>query len=204
MGLLSALLLANYPDSSVRINLVNLSQSLGLLVREAQIRGSAVDSSDGNEAGYGVHFSLATSTQVMLFADKVIPGNVVNGISVGDGLYGRNPDDETKSTTTLPLRYLISKICLNSGNNTYCNGSTTPAIESLTISFIRPNPQPRFYINNSTSTSFTDNGTGFPIPVPFSGVCVEVSSPRAPMDGHVRSIKVQGAGFITTSSDLCN
>jgi prepilin-type N-terminal cleavage/methylation domain-containing protein len=203
MALMSAVLLSSYPDSSVRINLVNLTQSIGLLVREAQIRGSAVDSNNGNEAGYGVYFNLASSSQVMLFADQTIPGNYINGILLGDGLYGRQPVDETSATTTLPDRYTITKLCVGTATGFHCNGTTTPAIDSLTISFIRPNPQPKFYINDSTSTVLTFVGSGFAVPTPYTGVCIEVSSPRAPTEGHVRSIRVQGAGFITTSSDLC-
>src|SRR5438309_5556858 len=39
MLVMSAILLYNYPDSSIRLNVTNLSQTVGPLIREAQIRG---------------------------------------------------------------------------------------------------------------------------------------------------------------------
>ena len=202
---LSTALLWNYPDSSVRIKLANLTQTVALLVREAQIKGSAVASNNGQYAGYGLYFNLtsyASSSEIILFGDEVIANNYINGILVGDGLYnGTTTNNEIKTITTLPNGFTISKLCVASKGTFYCNASTTPQIDTLSISFIRPNPQPLIYVNDSVDTILSYGSTT--ISAPYTGACIEVSSRHAPNPGHIRSIRVEGAGFITTKVSGC-
>ncbi len=207
MVTMSTMLLWNYPDSTMRIKMANFTQSTALIIREAQIRGSAVDSRNGDYAGYGVFFNIdgASSSEITLFADEVIPGNYVNGILEGDGLLSTTTVTEIKSITTLPAGYSVSKLCVTSGNASYCNASTSPEITTLTISFIRPNSQPHIYVNgsNSLDPELTAVPAATLLAKPYTGACVELSSPHAPAPGHVRSIKIQGAGFITVKVAGC-
>lgn len=204
MATMSTILLWNYPDSNVRIKMVNLTQTVALLVREVQIRGSAIDSKNGEYAGYGLYFSVlspASSTEIILFGDKTIPDNFVNGILVGDGLMATTTNEEVKTITTLPQGYSISKLCVASNGPFYCNASTTPEIDTLTLAFVRPTSQPRIYVNDDVSTSLSV--ASLPIDAPYTGFCIELSSPKAPELGHVRSIRVEGSGFITTKAYGC-
>jgi len=201
MTIMSMILLSNYPDSNIRIKLATFTQTVGLLFREVQIRGSAIDSQYGNFAGYGVRFDTASSTKVFLYGDKVIPGNYANGILIGDGLMDLTTNDELKSITEFPAGYRISEICIISNGTYYCGATTTPAITSLSISFIRPNPQPLIYVNDATTTQLFMGGIA--VPSPYSGICIELSSPKAPRPGHVRSIRMEGIGFITTKVKGC-
>ena len=57
MSVSTGLLLSNYPDSTVRLNLLNDTHNLSLLIREAQVRGSSVDSVNSSIGGYGVSIS---------------------------------------------------------------------------------------------------------------------------------------------------
>lgn len=206
MGMMSMILLWNYPDSNVRIKMVNLTQTVALLIREVQIRGSAIDSKNGEFAGYGLHLSIATeasSTEVILFGDKTITDNYVNGILVGDGLMSTSTNDEIRSITTFPIGgYHISKLCIASNNGAFnCNASTSPEIETLTIAFVRPNSQPRIYVNDDVDLVVSVASTT--LDTPYTGACIELSTLRAPLPGHVRSVRVEGAGFITTKISGC-
>jgi hypothetical protein len=195
MGMMMALLLYNYPETAIRMTLVNTSRTVSLLIREAQIRGSAVDS--GNTAvtespigGYGIYANLADPNHLILFSDiidETIPKPY--GVFIGNGLF----DDETKSTTTFPQGYIIKKLCiLPQGQSAFvCNNSYSPAIQTLTISFIRPNSQPYIYINSSKVTN-------------FSAGCIELNSPHAPVVGNIRSVQVFNSGMIRSQSTKCD
>ena len=88
IGLLTALLLVRYPDTAVRMTLVNHVQSTALLVREAQVRGSSIDTNLGAFGGYGVSsknstpenalergVSLVTQNKFPVLVDLIIDPN---------------------------------------------------------------------------------------------------------------------------------
>jgi prepilin-type N-terminal cleavage/methylation domain-containing protein len=199
MVIMMAIILVHYPETSVRLSLANVSHTTALLIREAQVRGSSIDSGNNSLAvespigGYGVYVSMNAISQLVLFADTVdsaVPKP--NNILIGNGIYENNSSiNETKSITKFPKGYTISKICVGTAFPFSCTTSNTPAITSLTISFIRPNPQPLIYINNDTSTN-------------FSAGCIELRSPRAPANGHVRSIQFYNSGMIRTQIKKCD
>lgn len=190
---LTFMLLSQYPDTSTRLTLVNASHTTSLLIREAQVRGSAIDSANSSLGGYGVYAALASPSKLILFGDTVdasIPKPY--GVSVGNGIFENgSPINETKSVTTFPARYIIHKLCVGAGYPFTCNASSTPQITSLTISFTRPNPTPTIYINNATSTS-------------ASAACIELISPRYPLSGHVRNVQVFNSGMIRNDIGTCD
>lgn len=197
------ILLANYPETATRLTLANNNRSIALLIREAQIRGSAIDSgnteisiaSESPLGGYGVYFDRDTAGSIILFGDTIdslIPKPF--GLAVGNGLYENgSPIDETKTITKLPRGYLISKLCLGTGSPLVfnCNNNNTPPINSITVSFTRPNPQPNIYINGGTPNTN------------FSVACIEVESPKAPLAGHIRSVEVLNSGMIRAQVTGC-
>lgn len=205
MGIMATIMgtvIVNYPESSLRVNLAILVHESALAVREAQLRGTAVDSKDLSIGGYGVYFSLASSSQYAYFADIATdPGP--NGLAVGDGLYSTlSGANETLSITQLPKRFTISKLCVgkgypfNGGNAASCNSDATnglPIIQNITVAFIRPNPRPVITINQDDITKQSG----------FTGSCIEFITPKGGGPGNVRSMQVYASGRIMTSEAGC-
>ena len=198
MGIMMGVLLSNYPETAVRLALINTSHTISLLVREGQVRGSAVDSGNASLTeespigGYGVYAEIITPNTIILFSDMV-DASVAKpfGLAVGDGLYQTTPINETSRITTLPSKYKIAKLCVGTGFPFTCNTANVPSISTLTISFTRPNPQPDVYINGVKTTN-------------FSAACIELHSPRAPSVGHIRSVQVFNSGMIRTQNGRCD
>lgn len=196
----TGLLLENYPESSIRLTLLNNTHAFALLVREAQVRGSAVDSDyNTSTGGYGVLINLATSSQSILFSDSTSGINLVNsaGLSVGDGVYDVSTSpDVIKDTILFNKGFEFKKICVASSTAVtpygfLCNTSNSPPINNLTISFSRPSQNAHIYINNSTSTD-------------FASACVQIYSIKSPEFGHVRSILIYHSGMVTTVTTPCD
>lgn len=192
ISILTGVLFAKYPDQSIRLNLINVTQDVALLIREAQIRGSAVDSKNKVYGGYGAYFALANPNRTVLFSDIASIASS-NGINVGDSIFDTTPTDETSSTVIFPRGYTIKKLCVLVSGAFTCNDTPTPPITSLTISFIRPNPEPRIYVNNDVSDTSA----------PYQGACIELWSIKGPQIGHVKTVRVLGIGFIQTSKTPC-
>ncbi len=193
MMMTTTLLLYNYPESAVRISLINSLHSVSLLVREAQVRGSAIDSVNSSLGGYGVQIIIPddknTASEVILFGDSIsgTTGTISSyGLPIGNGLYETFPIDETTSVTTLPSRYSITKLCVGQAPTT----CTSAVGSSITISFTRPSALPNIYLND--------------LPTKYSKACIEIQSPKAPEFGHTRSVEVYNSGMIRTSLSGCS
>lgn len=198
MMLMTGLLLFNYPESAIRMTLINSVQTTALLIREAQIRGSAIDSVNSSLGGYGIYISLVggnTLSSVKLFGDSVGLGNgggqSFYGLPVGNGLYETTPIDETNSTTVFPKDYKITKICVGQSPAPVCSSAENTA---LTISFVRPSPRPNIYLNA------TKDAKG----INYSKACIEFKSPIPYSIGHTRSVEVYNSGMIRTAIAACN
>lgn len=191
--LMTGLLLFNYPESAIRMTLINSVQTTALLIREAQIRGSAIDSVNSSLGGYGIYVKIAdagTPSVIKLFGDSVSNfGNSSSyGLPIGNGLYDLSPIDETNSTTAFPKDYKITKICVGQAPNIICSIDTTT---SLTISFIRPSARPNIYLGRDISVN-------------YSKACIEFKSPIPYSIGHIRSVEVYNSGMIRTAIAACN
>lgn len=191
-GLLSTIVVANYPETQMRLKLAEITQTFSLTYREAQLRGSAVDSQNSAVGGYGVYASSTATDSIILFND-FIDGTIPapNNIPIGDGLYqSDSPADETNTTIRIPFKFSIAKLCVMTAGSYACGASHVPPIESLTVSFIRPNPTPFVYVNNDRTAS-------------YSGACIELQSIGAPKMGHVRSVQIFNSGLIKTNIGPC-
>lgn len=197
---MTAMLLGKYPESSMKITLANANSSLSLFVREAQMRGSSVDSASDTLGGYGIFFDRATTTDVILFGDRIddtIP--TTRDMPVGNGLYDKIPVDEKKDSKPLPSGYSYKKLCVASTTASLidapygfvCNATSTPIIETLTISFTRPSQVAHIYVNSDRS-------------VEYISACIELYSPKSPAIGHVRSLRVYHSGMAITSRTSCD
>lgn len=212
MSVSTSLLLANYPDSTIRLTLLNNTHTTSLLIREAQIRGSAIDSGGNDVGGYGVFFNSVTPSKVILFNDntKDLTGFSLGkkntaGFDIGDGLYNTNVSlDDIKSTIQFKDGFTFKKLCVGSSTAPYaiapygyiCNGNNLgidgiSSINSLTISFVRPNQTAHIYINNSTEND-------------FPSACIQLYSPKSPETGHIRSVEVYHSGMIATRVLPCS
>ena len=208
MSVSTALLLANYPDSTIRLNLLNYTHNYALLIREAQVRGSSVDYSASTVGGYGVYINSATSGQAILFSDGALDVNGLvfkrnsAGLPIGDGVYDKvfSPSDYVKDTLKLNDGFSFKKLCVAS--STASENTPTPKdflctkvngvlTKSITISFARPSQAAHIYLNNDTSSDYTS-------------ACIELYSPKSPTPGHVRSVRVFRAGVVTTSQVACD
>lgn len=203
MILMTGILMWKYPDSTMKMNLLNDTHSLALLIREAQVRGSSVDSLAGTVGGYGVFIDLATSSKAVLFKDRVDPTiSSIYGLGIGNGLYESVPSnytkDEYKSALTLQPRYIFKKLCVQNPLDVtkfICGDDHSPHINSLVMSFNRPSAVAHIYINNSSTTE-------------YASACIELNSPNASrpgivLNGHIRSVLVYHSGMITTSVTGC-
>lgn len=191
MMTMTGVLFIRYPETIKRLTLANLTYTVALLIREAQVRGSAVDSSNSSIGGYGVYFSLANSNKVILFGDSIDGTLSPYEIIIGNGLYDISPVNESKTVTTLPSGFSVSKLCVGTGFPFICNSDNIPSITTLTISLTRPDPRFSIYIN--------DSKTGV-----FSAGCVELQSLLAPSVGHIRSVQIFNSGIIRTSNTKCD
>lgn len=184
--MMTGILLYDYPEYSIRVNLANMASKISLMLREAQIRGSAVDSGIANDvSGYGLDFKLVNS-EIVFFNDH--PTDFSKSIPLGDGLY--DPATEEVSSSTLPKGFKISALCVyyDSLSAPICSDSAT--ISEITVSFTRPSSLANIYKDNNSSKT-------------YDSACVELQSPEYPKPGHVRSVEVFGSGRIVTSNEIC-
>ena len=208
MSVSTMLLLANYPDSTVRLTLLNNTHSFALLLREAQIRGSAVDSASTTIGGYGVFINkVATPNQAILFSDSAdnISGIVTTnsaGLAIGDGVYNTvySPDDTVKEILKFKDGYTFKKLCVATTTVTeyisdpkpyLCDTIDGVQINTLAISFMRPSQVAHMYVNGITANDYTS-------------ACVELYSPKSPNLGHIRSVQILHSGVITTNAKTCD
>lgn len=207
MSVSTGLLFSNYPDSTIRLTLLNASHDLALLFREAQIKGSSIENSNTTISGFGIYINSATSSRAILFADS--PNNINNdirtnsaGFAIGDGLYNPaySPEDTISSALTLKDGYSFKKLCVASSTATenyptphpfLCNSVNNDSIKSLTISFIRPSQAAHIYVNNNSLNDFAE-------------ACVELYSPKSPKEGHIRSVHILRPGVISTLAKTCD
>ena len=209
MVTLMTTILANYPESNIRVNLALLAHTITLSLREAQLRGSSVESKDLSVGGYGVFFDVASSTHYALFNDfATVPGP--NGLDVGDGIYATSSIlslDETVSTTYFPYQFRISKLCVGvgypfSGANGSCNTDDSaglPDVNTLTVDFIRPNPQPIITINQGDLSNIRSSTSSQML----SAACIEVDSESPNRARYVRSAQIFSSGMIAASKNGC-
>lgn len=138
---ISAIILANYPEFRSRSALDNLTAQIAIIFREAQVYGISVreeGNSDFN-IGYGVHVDISEdNTALIIFADK-------NKNNIFDSAI-----DSVLETFELKGGETISQLCAPSciGDE----GQQFVLADSITVVFIRPNPDAYFSVNGVYNT----------------------------------------------------
>ena len=145
---MSAIILANYPEFRSRSALDNLTAQVAIVFREAQVYGISVREEGGENfsSGYGVHIDLSNSDkQLIIFADKD-RDYVYDGDSKSGG-------DSILETFDLTGGEKITELCAPS-----CVGDTgsRPSDQkSVTTVFLRPNPDAYFSVGGSYDGSIS-------------------------------------------------
>lgn len=130
----SGLVFFNQSGFNNSVLIENLAYEISLTIRQAQSYGlqsrEAGTGTDDFMAGYGVYFSLATPDQIILYADDGIENKVYDASS-----------DTIIDTLKMTNGSQVVKLCTSQ--------NCVTSINTLDISFIRPNPTA--YINTSNS-----------------------------------------------------
>lgn len=133
---MSAIILANYPEFRSRSALDNLTAQVAIVFREAQVYGISVrEEGDADfDVGYGVHVDRDVSNkELIIFADKN-----------RDKMFNPGTDKDSDSvieTFTLTGGESITQLCAPSCVDRTIRPQEQP---SVTAVFVRPNPDAYF------------------------------------------------------------
>lgn len=192
MAIILGITMSGGPQSIARLALADNTYQVELLLREAQLQGSSINSLNNKFGGMGLYFDRSTSTATLKFKDRAIL-DPTRAISVGNGLYDRSPINEMDTILSTTNRNVIGKLCVATSAPSvfFCNNENNPVINNLTVSFNRPKQTAHIYINNSTTTD-------------YAAACIQFDAFRSPEQGYVRSLLVYKSGMITKKMTTCN
>lgn len=191
MAIILGITFSGGPQSIMKLSLSDNAYQIELMLREAQLRGSAINSVEDLFGGVGILFDRASSTQVLKFRDTVDP-TIKRALGVGNGLFNASttPEEEILFKTT--NNHKIGKLCVaTSTSPLMCNDDPLLTVHTLTVSFVRPKPIAHIYVNGTTSVDYT-----------FA--CIQIDSYKSPEPGYVKSISVYKSGMITKATATCN
>jgi prepilin-type N-terminal cleavage/methylation domain-containing protein len=145
---MSAIILANYPEFRSRSALDNLTAQVAIVFREAQVYGISVrEEGDADfDVGYGVHVDIDSSKngnkELIIFADK----NRDKMFNPGT----EKDSDSVVETFTLTGGESITQLCAPS----CVDGTIRPQEQSsVTAVFVRPNPDAYFSVKGALDES---------------------------------------------------
>lgn len=165
---MSAIVLANYPEFRSRNAIDNLVAQVATVFKEAQIYGISVreEGSSNFNVGYGVHIDTNVSDKdILVFTDK-------NNNRTYDG----STTDTLLETFRLTGGEYISTLCAPG-----CPPATGGGeYDSITTTFVRPNPDAYFALNGTVTN--------------FPSVLIEISNPSG---SYKRSIQIFSTGQIS-------
>lgn len=194
MTIILGITLSGSPSAIMKLTLADNTYKTELMIREAQLQGSAINTLNGVYGGTGLFFNSATSSDVLKFKDRV-DVSIQRAIGVGNGLYNTTPTDEKESIFSLNSRHRIGKLCVAtstvSTTSIMCNEENDPPITSLTIAFERPKQDANIYVNNATSTT------------EYVFACLQFDSQKSPAFGFVKSIRIYKSGMIIKKPTPC-
>jgi prepilin-type N-terminal cleavage/methylation domain-containing protein len=165
---MSAIILANYPEFRSRSALDNLTAQIATVYREAQIYGISVrEEGEANfSTGYGVHIDRTVSdTDLIIFSD-----------ADKDFIFNEKFDSIVE-TFSLGGGERITKLCIPS----CLDPKVQNEVDSLTTVFIRPNPDAYFSVRDTPDPS-------------ASSISIEVSNRSG---SYLRNVEVFTTGQIS-------
>ncbi len=148
----------------------SLAYSIALSVRQAQVYGISVrptTSSTGKfSSAHGLYFLRTTPSSYVLFSDQDRDNKYTIGI------------DGVDQTFTLNGGYAITEFCAVSSSGRRCStgaddsAGAPGSISSLSIIFVRPNPDAQIYAYDGSGTQILFGGS----PEVYSSAYVQISS----------------------------
>jgi hypothetical protein len=194
MAIVAGIAFSGGPQSIVRVSLAENTYQAELMLREVQLRGSAINSLNNTFGGAGLFFDRATSTQYLKFKDRAIPDNT-RAIAIGNGVYDSSPVDEKELVQMITNRHIIGKLCVATSSPSvfYCNSESPvgiPVINTLTVSYSKPRQTAHIYVNNATTTD-------------YAAACIQFDSFRSPEKGYVKSLYAYKSGMIQKKTSTC-
>ena len=194
MSMIMGITLSGGPATIMRLSLADNTYKAELLIREAQLQGSSINSVNNIYGGSGVYFDRTLPDQIIKFKDRV-DSTIVRAIGIGNGKYDTLPIDEKEITMMMTNNHRVGKLCVALDLNSFsCNTDglfSVPSIDTLTISFTRPKQTAHIYINGDTT-------------VDYSSACIQFDSTKSPLPGYVKSILIYKSGMITKNQKTCN
>lgn len=170
----STILLANYPQFLNKSAINTLAHEIALSVRQAQVYGQNVREfgvGSGAFPSYGVFFSSAKTNEYTIFADISDSDKKYNGIECG------NVGTECLEKFIISSGARIVGLCGDSKTNP----PGVCGLDTLNISFTRPNPDAHIIGFNGIETLYSD-------------VEITISSPKG---DNQKTIVVWSTGQIT-------
>lgn len=160
----------------------SLAYRTALSVREAQSYGTSVRLTGTAAPAYGIYLTTGSNTTYYLFAD-------VNNdrCRAGDAVCPANPGTEDIDTFTLGSNYTINRFLARTSSFTHTSGAE---ITSLTIFFIRPNPDACF------ATSAGTNSCAASPPYAYQNAEIQLRAPS----GSTRSVMITNTGQISVGN----
>lgn len=191
MTIVLGITLMQRPEATIKLSLADVISSAELMVREAQLQGSAVNSLNDTYGGAGFFLNLASSSQALRFRDRV-DESIPSTLGIGNGLYESTPLNEQSEILEFMRGNKVKKLCVSTGTSTFfCNEENDPQIRTLTVSFNRPSPNANIYINSSKDVNYVS-------------ACAQFETLKAPNQGHVRSLFIYRSGVVTKTLTPCN
>ncbi|MDB5237436.1 MAG: putative Type pilus pilin [Parcubacteria group bacterium] len=168
------------------------SYTVALSAREAQSLGLSSRKFAGvQNGGYGLHFNSGTPTKYTVFADIAaiaaqpglcpIVATTTPEAKAGNCLY--DGAGETFQTYDLTRGFTISDFCGKNSSGLVCASSAASAIQSLDVTYLRPN-------TIAIITGITSTGTQ----IQFS--CAQISI-KSPTNGTIQTIRMSQQGEVS-------
>ncbi len=159
VSIISTVTLFNFTDFSTKVSLQNLAQDIALHIKQSQTNSISGRLTEGFVGGqppsYGVYFNIDTPSSFIYFRDLGSPRNHIFDGGCDDlGESG----SECLSITTIESQDYVSDICNDSGLCGY---------DDLSVTFVRPFPEPKIF---GTRSGTLEELT--------SGAQVEIVSPK--------------------------
>lgn len=197
-----AVVIAGQSTFNRSLLLTDIAYTVAFSVREAQALGLSSRSVGGfQNAAYGLHFARASTTSYILFADTFpAPGASISALCPGRGggeveeqkpgncVFTRNaavtpPVNEEVKSYALNNRFRISRLCGWEGSARYCSTESENRLNTLNITYLRPNTQSTIYGRLSNPTSDKS----------FSDTSIYIASP----DGTERCVHISKVGLVS-------
>jgi type II secretory pathway pseudopilin PulG len=179
---MTALMVAKYGSFNDTTILTNMAYDVALTIRNAQSYGLNVQGYNSQyNYPYGVDFNMSNNNKEMtFFADSNSTTN-----NPYDGIYTPG-SDQLIATYTLKNSGLISSLCVGTGPNTASELNNCNSVNTLDITFKRPDPN-AIIVAPGSSLSCTTNAS----PCAYAEIVVENAAKTS-----TRTIVVQETGQI--------